>query len=114
MFKVIIAVLTFLVFSLSNEAFAHQSFRNVYSSTNVTTGAPITVIASLANPCLNIAIFDSSGQTMKLIINLDTANPILIPPGGDAFHLGISGGSLVQLQAVSGIANSGEIDINFL
>lgn len=91
------------------------SFRNVYSTTPVTTGAPILVVASLVNSIHQVSVFDSSGNTMKLTItngaNVDT---LLIPPGGGDFLAGIPLGAQVQLQAVSANSTLGEIDIDFI
>lgn len=108
-----------LIFSFFVCAFANaaansvQSFRNSYTSTAVTTGTPLAVLTS-SQTVSSVFIFDSSGQTMKLLItsggNTDT---LIISPGGGGFPISIGSGAVITLQAISGTANSGEIDINF-
>jgi hypothetical protein len=92
-----------------------QSFRNVYSSTNVTTSASLSVIALTSQSFSKMSVFDSSGQTMELLITdpAGTVNTLIIPPGGGGFPVSISKGSTIVLEAVSATASTGEIDINF-
>ncbi len=108
MFKAALALA--LLFTVNAEA-AFLTFRNVYTVTPVTTSTPLVVSASLPAAVRHISIFDSSGQTMKLLVNGSLA--VLIPPGGGEFDVGINGTSAVSLQAVTATASGGEIDINF-
>lgn len=86
--------------------------RNVYSVSPVTTLTAVSLITSTATDVNGIEVFDSSGRTLSLIIN-GTSN-ILIPPGGNGFIPAfIATNSSISIQAVSGAATSGELDINF-
>jgi hypothetical protein len=90
------------------------SVRTVYSYTNVGTSTPVVVIPSTMHQSTVISIFDSSAQTMALIVtdlggNIDT---LIIPPGGLGFKFAINKGSKVALLALSGSATTGENDIN--
>ena len=95
---------------------AFTKVRNVYSSTNVTTSAWVQLVAVTANPTTSLEIFDSSGQTLQLGVGASGSEvgQLYIYPGGNGVILeGIAKGSRVSIKAVSGTANSGEIDINF-
>ena len=100
------------------------SVRTVYNGSNVTTSTPVTLISSsIAAFNGGISVFDSSGDTMELIITPAGYNALtgvgvisymLIPPGGGGFPLHIGYGDEVQLIAVSGTPSSGtENDVNF-
>lgn len=95
---------------------AYQVIRLLYSSTNVTTSAWVQLSSSLPQVTRCMTIFDSSGQTMKLGLGAsgsEVSQPWYIIPGG----LGVAPvtwalGSRLSIEAVSGTASSGEIDIN--
>lgn len=91
--------------------------RNVYSSTNVTTGAYVQLIASTAAVINKIQIFDSSGQTLALAFGAAASevNKIYIFPGGNGdVDMAIPAGTRVSVIAISATASVGELDINFL
>lgn len=88
--------------------------RIVYSSTNVTTGAWVQIVASTPNPIETAVIFDSSGQTLELGTGASgqEVSQMLIPPGGGSFPVSIGGGTRLSIRAVSATANTGEGDFN--
>jgi hypothetical protein len=91
-------------------------FRQVYSTTSVTTAAYTQVIASTPSITNEVEIFDSSGQTLTLAIGASGSevNQIYIFPGGNGrVPLFIPGGTRVSIKAISANAVAGEIDINF-
>lgn len=91
--------------------------RNVYSSTNVTTGAYVQLLASTADIVNQINIFDSSGQTLVLAVGASGSevDQIYITPGGNGtMNLGIPVASRISVKAVSATANVGELDISLL
>lgn len=92
------------------------SVRTVYSSTNVGTSTPVTVIASTQQQSTQVVIFDSSGNTMELIVTGagGGVDYVLIPPGGGTFKLGIGTGAKLQLLGISGAASAGENDIDLM
>lgn len=90
--------------------------RHDYSSVNVTTGAYVELISALGNSVTQVDIFDSSGQTLVLAVGgagseVDQIN--IFPGGNGKTSLAIANGARVSIKAVSGTANSGEIDVNF-
>lgn len=90
--------------------------RNDYSSTSVTTGAYVQLIASTATDVHEISVFDSSGQTLVLAFGAAASevDQIYIFPGGNGREpLYIASGTRVSIKAVSGSADTGEIAINF-
>lgn len=92
-----------------------DSVRNDYSSTNVTTGAWVELIASTAGAIAHLQIFDSSGQTMELGIGAAASETriLIIPPGGlsSTYDINIPTATRISIRAISATANSGEIDI---
>jgi len=90
--------------------------RNDYSSTNVTTGAWVQLIASTASEINELSIFDSSGETLELGTGAAAAETrlMLIFPGGNGREpVQIPSGTRVSIRAVSATASVGELDINF-
>lgn len=90
--------------------------RTVYSSTNVTTGAWVQLVASLSSYVSELEIFDSSGQTLKIGVGgagSEVTKLIILPGGNGRVSLNIPSGSRVSIRAISGTANAGEGDINF-
>lgn len=92
-----------------------DSARNVYSSTNVTTGAWVQIIASTAAVINAFTLFDSSGQTLELGtggVGVETRQ-LIIPPGGidGLVPLAIPAATRVSLRAISGTASTGEFDL---
>lgn len=94
-----------------------DSARNVYSVTNVTTGAWVQLIASTAAAATEIQLFDSSGQTLELGIggSGSESRVLIISPGGNgAVPLAIPSGSRISVRAISATASVGEIDVTLL
>lgn len=94
---------------------AADKARNDYTSVNVTTSAYVQLIASTANTCNSVEIFDSSGQTLFLATGGvgSEVNQIYITPGGNGIvPLKIVAGTRISIKAVSATADSGEIDLN--
>ncbi len=91
-------------------------FRNSYSSTNVTTGAYVQIIASLGISATAVYIFDSSGQTLVLGVGGSGSEVVytIVEPGGNGWlPIQIQKGSRISLKALSGTASSGTFDITF-
>ncbi len=92
-----------------------DSIRNDYTSTSVTTGAWVQLIASTAALINQLYIFDSSGQTLELGTGAGGAETrkLIIPPGGidGPVNIAIPAGTRVSVRAVSATASVGEIDI---
>lgn len=96
---------------------ANAPVRNDHSSTNITTGAYVTLVASLASDVSALHIFDSSGKAMYLAVGpaASEVDQIYIVPGGtDLVPLAIPAGSRVSIKAVSSTINKGELLISFL
>jgi hypothetical protein len=90
--------------------------RNVYSSTNVTTGAYVQLVASLAAAVNEVEIFDSSGETLVIATGGagSEVDQVYVFPGGNGrIPLAIASGARVSIKAVSANATAGEIAINF-
>lgn len=88
-----------------------------YSMTNVTTLAYVQLVASTADIINQLYIFDSSGQTLFLAVGAAASevDQIYIVPGGNGImNLYIPLGSRISVKAVSGTANSGELNISGL
>jgi hypothetical protein len=89
--------------------------RNDYSSTNVTTGAYVELIASTAFAVKKMQIFDSSGQTLKIATGAAASevDRFLVFPGGNGdVEITIPAGTRISIRAVSASATVGEISIN--
>lgn len=90
-------------------------FRNVYSSTNVTTGAWVTLFSSIPYPVSTIEIFDSSGQTLEIGIGAagsEIVQLIVLPGGNGPIRYNAPTGARLSIKALSGTANTGELDVN--
>lgn len=90
--------------------------RNVYSSTNVTTGAYVELVASTSMDINRLHIFDSSGQDLVLAVGAAASevDQIQIFPGGIDADLFIPSGSRISVKAVSATANAGILAITGL
>ena len=91
-------------------------YRNVYSTTNVTTAAYTQVVASLASNVNIIDIFDSSGQTMVIATGAagaEVQKAYIYPGGPGQIPLAIAAGTRVAIRAVSANATLGEINMTF-
>ena len=83
-----------------------------YVSTNVTTGAQVSV-TTLSNDIKEVDIFDSSGQDIFLKVN--GSNKMYISPGGNGKVPFIaSSGDTIEIQAASDTADAGFLLINFI
>ena len=102
--------------NVNGRAQGNASVRNIYSSTNVTTSAWVQLVAASSNKINTVCIFDSSGQTLKLGTG-SAGNEVMqieIFPGGNGCeNVSIASGTRISVEAISGTANVGELDINF-
>jgi len=90
--------------------------RNDYSTTPVTTGAYVELVASAGTAVKEIEIFDSSGESLVLALGAAGAevNKAYVFPGGNGrIPVQISAGQRLSIKAVSASATSGELLINF-
>lgn len=109
--------LTVLLMPLVTNALggATAQYRNVYSSTNVTTSTWVQ-LGVLPDIVRQVQVFDSSGQTMELGVGAAGSQVIqflIIPGGNGILYLNAAMGSVIWVKAVSGTASTGEIDLNF-
>lgn len=95
-----------------------DSVRLVYSSTNVTTGAWVELIASTAATINHLVIDDTCGEVLELGTGAAAAESrkLLIPRGGHSqgVALAIASGTRVAIKAVSGNCTAGDIVITGL
>lgn len=94
-----------------------EFIRNDYSSTPVTTGAYVQLIASTSAAVKQLEIFDSSGQTLVLALGAggSEADKMYIVPGGNGrIPCAIPASSRISIKAVSADATVGEIVINLI
>ena len=92
------------------------TIRNDYTSTSVTTGAWVQLVASTSALVTEIDIFDSSGATLELGTGAAASETrlIIITPGGNGkLNVAIPASTRVSVRAISGTASVGELDINF-
>lgn len=88
---------------------------NDYTSTSVTTGAYVQLIASTSAAAKVIEVFDSSGQAMILAVGGagSEVDQFFIFPGGQGqVPLAIPAGSRVSIKAKTATASSGYIAVN--
>ena len=91
------------------------TIRNDYTSTSVTTGAWVQLVASTAAAITELEIFDSSGETLELGTGAAAAETrlILVFPGGNGrVPVSIAAATRLSIRAVSANASVGELDIN--
>ena len=91
--------------------------RNDYTSTSVTTGAYVELIASTSATVTKMRIFDSSGQTLKIATGAAASEVdlfLVFPGGNEEIEVNIPSGTRISIQAVSATADSGEISINLI
>ena len=90
--------------------------RNDYTSVNVTTGAWVQLLAAVSVDINSIEIFDSSGQTLEIGFGAGGAevSKFYVFPGGNGrIPIFIPSGTRIAIQAISALADAGEISINF-
>ena len=88
------------------------------SSTHVTTGAYVTITASLAAGVSAMEIFNPSASTMKIAVGAAGSEVDMkysVIPGGSAFLIPLpaGGGKRISLKAVDADATSGIFTINY-
>jgi hypothetical protein len=92
--------------------------RHDYSSVNVTTGAYVELVASLAADVTAIEVFDSSGRIINFAVGAAASevDKLFITPGGNEDLIGVqlSSGDRIAIKAVDGNATVGDIVINFI
>jgi len=96
--------------------YAIATFRNVYSSANVTTSAWTEVISAMPSDSSELEIFDSSGQTLEVgfgPVGSEVIKIYIFPGGNGRIPLRSTMGVRVAIRAVSADATTGEIDMNF-
>lgn len=102
--------------SVLNGVTYRNRVRLVYSTTNVTTGAWVQLLASVgATAIKEIEIFDSSGETLELgvgAVGSEVSNSYIFPGGNGRIPMQIAALSRLSVKAVSATANSGELVIN--
>lgn len=105
--------------SVALPEFQQQTVRNVYSTTNVTTAANVTLVAA-ATYTINYAyISDTSGQTLGLYTGaagseiLQTLIPLSTGGGQGQIPFPCPKGTRISIKALSANATSGELDITF-
>lgn len=89
--------------------------RNDYTSTNVTTGAYVQLIASTSGITNMVEVFDSSGETLVLAVggSGSEVDQFYINPGGNGqIPLTIPSGSRVSIKAITATASVGYINLN--
>ena len=102
--------------AITGTVVANAPVYNDYTSTNITTGAYVQLVASTTNTINNIHIFDSSGQTMILAVGApgSEVNQVYVQPGGDTFTLRIPAGSRISYKALTANATAGYLIMSFL
>lgn len=91
--------------------------RNDYTSTSVTTGAYVQLIASTSADISKMQIFDSSGQTLVIATGAAASevDKFYVFPGGNGdIDVNIPSGTRISIKAVSATADAGEIAINLI
>lgn len=89
--------------------------RNDYTSTAVTTGAYVQLIASTAALTNTVEIFDSSGETLVFATGAAASevDQFYINPGGNGqISFSIPSGTRISIKAVSATASVGYINLN--
>lgn len=92
--------------------------RNVYSTTNVTTGAYVELSPSLPNTMKELEIFDTSGSVLQLAIGpsgSESPLPFMVLPGGNVpsrVSCLLNQGMRLSIKAVDNSATAGQLIIN--
>jgi len=92
------------------------TIRNDYTSSSVTTGAWVQLVASTGSAITEFDIFDSSGQTLEIGIGAAASEArliILFPGGNGRVPVNIAAATRISVRAISATANVGELNINF-
>lgn len=89
---------------------------NDNSTTNITTGAYVELVTSLASSVTHIDVQDTGGQWYYISTGASGSeiNIAVIAPGGNGFvPLNVSSGTRVSVKAISGTADAGYLGVNF-
>lgn len=112
--------LFFTVFTLfSVQSFASNVASFSYASTNVTTGAYVTLVASTPINVSHIYVCDNSGQILKIATGASGHEVDLVAVPLSACMLiplspTLPAGTRLSIEAISGTANSGYNVVSFL
>jgi hypothetical protein len=102
----------------TDSGFTNAAFtRLAYSSTNVTTGAYVELLASTAAEYKEIHVIDTSGQTLKIAFGAAASevDKIIVPPGGAyPIKLTIPASTRISIRAISSTASTGDVCIQLL
>ena len=95
-----------------------KTTRHAFASTNVTTSAWVTVVASMDKPCSYVEIFNSSGSVLQLAtgaVASEAAIPYQVLPSGSSILLPINIANSVRLsaKAIDADATTGALILNF-
>ena len=93
-----------------------QFVRNAYTTSPVTTGAYVQLIASTTSAYNVIEIYDSSTQSLVFAIGAagsEVDQFIIFPGGNGRIPFTLATGQRVSVKALSANAVTGELDINF-
>lgn len=88
---------------------------NDNSSTNITTGAYVELIASTSGTTKEIEILDTGGRFFYLATGAAASETdlLLIPPGGNGrIPVEIASGTRISIKAIDGTANAGFTGVN--
>ena len=102
--------------AVKGTAIGNAPVQNIYSTTNITTGAFVQLVASTTSAINTIHIFDSSGQAMIFAIGGAGSEvaQLYVAPGGDTFTLNVPAGSRISYKALSANATAGYLLMSFL
>jgi hypothetical protein len=101
-------------FTLSTPTIRQFAINNS-TTTNITTGAYVQLIASTTNTTTEIEILDTGGRWYHLATGAAASetNILLIPPGGNGrIPVGIAAGTRLSVRAIDGTANAGYLGVN--
>lgn len=118
--KMFLLTLIFLLYSSSARSVSGIGVRTVYSSTTVGTTNWVVLAPTIPGTVSQIAVADSSGQTMEIGICNATAvansevRQFLIPAGGITVDIQVPLNQRVSIRAVSAPATVGENNLNLI
>jgi hypothetical protein len=114
--KMILLLITSLLFSVSS--FASNVASLAYASTNVTTSAYVTFVASTPIPTTKIVVCDTSAVLLKMAIGAAGFEvDLLLNPISSCFQFNLTqvipAGTRISLKAISGTASTGFASVSF-
>lgn len=92
------------------------SVRHVYLGSPVNTVTPFLLVPAMPKAVISgVTVYDSSGQTMQLIVTSAGPNStyVIVPTGSSSFPLQMNQNDSVSVIGLSGTASTGELDVNF-